>query len=193
MPEQPVIYVDVLFVINFVMDYGVLWAAARISRSRFRSLAFGVCGLPRGDLRHPGAAAGPLLPVRHLVQVSGFPGHARGRVCALGMEAVWASAAVLLPDCLSDGRGGAGIRLFPEQFHHPAGFQQRAAPVPVAGRCPGHRGSARQVGSGVPEKDVFTGHAEGSGADQSCRATRSGWMGWWIPATSWWTRSPALR
>ena len=35
MPGQPVIYVDVLFVINFVMDYGVLWAAARISRSRF--------------------------------------------------------------------------------------------------------------------------------------------------------------
>jgi stage II sporulation protein GA (sporulation sigma-E factor processing peptidase) len=35
MPGQPVIYVDVLFVINFVMDYGVLWAAARVSRTRF--------------------------------------------------------------------------------------------------------------------------------------------------------------
>jgi stage II sporulation protein GA (sporulation sigma-E factor processing peptidase) len=35
MPDQPVIYVDVLFVINFVMDYGVLWAAARFSRTRF--------------------------------------------------------------------------------------------------------------------------------------------------------------
>ncbi|MGD0152676.1 MAG: sigma-E processing peptidase SpoIIGA [Thermacetogeniaceae bacterium] len=37
MPEQPVIYVDVLFLINFVMDYGVLWAAARLSRIRFIS------------------------------------------------------------------------------------------------------------------------------------------------------------
>ncbi len=37
MPEQPVIYVDVLFLINFVMDYGVLWTAARLSRIRFIS------------------------------------------------------------------------------------------------------------------------------------------------------------
>ena len=37
MPEQPEIYVDVLFLINFVMDYGVLWAAARLSRVRFVS------------------------------------------------------------------------------------------------------------------------------------------------------------
>jgi stage II sporulation protein GA (sporulation sigma-E factor processing peptidase) len=35
MPGQPEIYVDVLFVINFVMDYVVLWAAARIARIRF--------------------------------------------------------------------------------------------------------------------------------------------------------------
>ncbi len=35
MPGQPVIYVDVLFVINFIMDFGVLWAAARTSRTRF--------------------------------------------------------------------------------------------------------------------------------------------------------------
>jgi stage II sporulation protein GA (sporulation sigma-E factor processing peptidase) len=35
MTGQPEIYVDVLFVINFVMDYGALWAAARISRIRF--------------------------------------------------------------------------------------------------------------------------------------------------------------
>lgn len=37
MPEQPEIYVDVLFLINFVMDFGVLWAAARLSRIRFVS------------------------------------------------------------------------------------------------------------------------------------------------------------
>ncbi len=37
MAGQPEIYVDVLFLINFVMDYGVLWAAARLSRLRFAS------------------------------------------------------------------------------------------------------------------------------------------------------------
>jgi stage II sporulation protein GA (sporulation sigma-E factor processing peptidase) len=45
MPEQPELYVDVLFLINFVMDCGVLWAAARVSRVRFASwrLASAAC------------------------------------------------------------------------------------------------------------------------------------------------------
>lgn len=45
MPEQPELYVDVLFLINFVMNCGVLWAAARVSRIRFASwrLASAAC------------------------------------------------------------------------------------------------------------------------------------------------------